>query len=239
MKFNNCIKCGKGVSKNCKKGYCNACRDRSGKNNPFWGKKHSKEIMDRIKRGNSIAFKKLWKTKEYREKVIKGISKPRRKSFKKEQSDRVKEWYKNNLIQKEIRSIEMKKNWANGKIEPNINSINESKLEKNFRAELKKLFPKNNVKKVTIKIKDKWFYPDVKIDKDFIVEFYGDYWHANPHIFKANGIVHHGLTAQQIWHNDIKREEILKKNGFRVFNVWQDEWKNNRKNILRIIKANL
>ncbi len=239
MKFANCLKCGKKVSKNCHLGYCNSCRNRSGKNNPFFGRKHSKETLDRIKKRNSLAFKKLWKTQEYRNKVIRGISKPRREGFKKEQSNRVKEWYKNNPIQKEIRSIEMKKNWASGKIEPNINSINESKLEREFRSELKRIFPKKNVRKSTIRIKGKWFYPDVRIGKDFIIEFYGDYWHANPHIFKSNDIVHHGITAKQIWHTDIEREDALKGGGFRVFVVWQDKWKKSRKNIIRIIKANI
>lgn len=239
MKSNKCLKCGCRVSRNCHLGFCNKCRNRSGKNNPFYGKKHDKETIKRMKIKDSKALKNKWKDEEYKQRVIRGVSKPRRKGFKKEQSDRVKDWYKNNPNQKEIRSVMMKKSWADGKIEPNINSINESKLEKGFRAELKRLFPKKNVRKSTIRIKNKWFYPDVRIGKDFIIEFYGDYWHANPNIFQSNDIVHHSLTAQQIWHNDIEREEILKKNGFRVFTVWQDEWKNSRRNIIRIIRANI
>jgi very-short-patch-repair endonuclease len=239
MKYKNCLKCGTKVSKNCRLGYCNACRNRSGEKNPFYGKKHVKETIEKMKIKDSKAIKNKWKNEEYKQKVIKGVSKPRRESFKKEQSDRVKEWYRNNSNQKEIRSIEMKKNWAIGKIKPNTNSINESKLEKEFRTELKRIFPKRNIRKSTIRIRGKWFYPDVRIDKNFIIEFYGDYWHANPRIFNSNDIIHHGLTAKQIWHNDIKREDILKNNGFRIFTVWQDEWKNNRKNIIRIIRANL
>jgi len=239
MKFKDCLKCGKKVSKNCHLGYCNKCRNRSGKNNPFYGKKHDRTMIENTKKKLSKITKKKWEDKKYRLKVIKGISKPRREGFKKEQSDRVKEWYKNNPKQRESRSLKMKESWDNGRIEPNINSINESKLEKEFRTELKRLFPKKNIRKSTIRIKGRWFYPDIRIGKDLIIEFYGDYWHANPHMFKSTDIVHHRLTARQIWHNDIKRKEILENNGFRVFTVWQEEWKNSRKNILRTIKANL
>lgn len=239
MKFRKCLKCGKKVSKNCHLGYCNACRNRSGKNNPFFSRKHTKKTIDKMKIKDSESIKNKWKNEEYKQKVIKGVSKPRREGFKKEQSNRIKEWYKNNPIQKDIRSIAMKKTWANGKIEPNINSINESKLEKEFRTELKRLFPNKNVRKSTIRIKNRWFYPDIRIGKDFIIEFYGDYWHANPNIFSSEDIVHHGLTAKQIWHNDIERVETLKNNRFRVFTVWQSEWKNSRKNIIRIIKSNI
>lgn len=42
-----------------------------GKGNPFYGKKHSKEFRQR----KSISSKNLWKTKEYREKVIKNTLK--------------------------------------------------------------------------------------------------------------------------------------------------------------------
>lgn len=227
MKYKNCLKCGKEVSKNCHLGYCNKCRDRSGENNPFFGKTHTKKTMDKIKKKNSTAFKRLWKTKEYREKVIKGISKPRREGFKKEQSDRVKKWYKNNPEQKDIRSLKMKESWDNGKIEPNINSINESKLEKDLRKELKKLLPNRNVRKSTLKIEKRWFYPDVRIDDKIIVEFYGNYWHANPKMFKKNDIVHHNLKAIDIWKNDKERIKVLKSNGFKVFIIWQDEYQNN------------
>jgi len=252
MKFKNCLKCGKKVSKNCHLGYCNRCRDRSGKNNPFYGKKHKKETIERTRKKLSIItkklwqdpkystrhskmLKKLWQNSTYREKVIKGTSKPRRESFKKEQSERVKQWYKNNPIQREIRSKQMKESWRLGKIEPNINSINESKIEKEFRAKLKRKLPSRKVRKSTIRIKNKWFYPDVRIDKNIIIEFYGNYWHANPLTYKSNEIVHHNFTAKQIWNNDKERIKILENNGFRVFIVWQDEYQNNKNKIINNI----
>lgn len=239
MKFTNCLKCGKKVSKNCHLGYCNSCRNRSGGNNPFFGKKHDRDMIENTKVKLSKISKNNWNNEEYRNKVISGASKPRKESFKKEQSDRVKEWYKNNPNQKEFRSILMKKSWADGKIKPNINSINESKLEREFRAELKKILIGIKVIKTTIRIGKRWFYPDVKLRKRFLIEFYGDYWHANPKMFSSSDIIHHGLTAQQIWNVDIERKDFLEKNGYKVLTVYQTEWKEMKKHIIKIIKANL
>jgi G:T-mismatch repair DNA endonuclease (very short patch repair protein) len=233
MKHKNCIKCKREISKNCHLGYCNRCRDRSGEKNPFYGKKHNKEMVKKTKDKLSLIIKKRWKDKNYREKVIKGISKPRREGFKKEQSDRVKIWYKNNPNQRDSRSLKMKESWKNGKIEPNINSINESKLEIEFREELKKRLVNRNVRKSTLRIGGRWFYPDARIDKNIIVEFYGNYWHANPKIFKSRDIVHHELTAEQIWKNDKKRIKILVDNGFKIFIVWQDKYQENKEKCIK------
>jgi len=239
MKFKKCLKCRKAVSKNCHLGYCNKCRDRTGKNNPFYGKKHSKESLEKSKKNRSNASKKLWQNKEYRNKVIKAVSKPRKEGFKKEQSDRVLQWYINNPKQRDNRSIKMKESWRQGKIEPNINSINESKLERELREKLIRLLSNRNVRKTTIKINNRWFYPDIRIDKNIIIEFYGDYWHANPKLFKADDIVHNKFTAKQIWSNDKKRIKILEDNGFKVFIVWQDEYQKNKDLVIKNIINNL
>ena len=235
VKFKKCLKCQKKVSKNCHLGHCNNCRDRSGNKNPFYGKKHNREMIEKTKRKLSLISKNKWQNKEYREKVVRGVSKPRRKSFGIQQSERIKNWYRDNPEQRNIRSQKMKKSWIDGKIEPNINSINESKLEKEFRTELKKKLDGRKVKKLTLKIGNKWFYPDVKIDKDILVEFYGNYWHANPKMFKPEDVVHHNLTAKQIWEKDRERIEILKTNGFKVFIVWQSEYQRNKEKVIQTL----
>ena len=239
MRFKNCLKCGIKVSKNCHLGYCNKCRNRSGKNNTFYGRKHKKETIEKVREKLSKISKELWQDKNYRNKVIKGVSKPRRESFKAEQSKRITQWYQDNPKQKEIRSKKMKESWEEGKIEPNINSINESKLEKELREKIIKLLPNRNVRKSTIKINKKWFYPDIRIDKNIIIEFYGNYWHANPRIYKKNDIIHHNLTAEQIWHDNKKRIKILENNRFKVFIVWQDEYQNNENKTIKNIMNNL
>lgn len=48
--IHNCVSCGKKLSYNgmTGKGYCNSCRDRSGNNNPFYGKTHSEETRNKL-----------------------------------------------------------------------------------------------------------------------------------------------------------------------------------------------
>jgi len=233
MKYKNCLNCGKKVSKNCRLGYCNNCRNRSGKNNPFYGKKHTKETIDKIKEVTSLASIEKWKDKEYRNKVIKAVSKPRRKGFKKEQSERIKKWFDDNPIQKDIRRKKMKQSWKDGKIEPNINSINESKFEKDLLKELQERLPNLKIRKRTIRINGKWFYPDISIENNVIIEFFGNYWHANPKIFKDTDIVHHKIYAKDIWKFDKERIEILEKEGFRVFIVWQDLYQLDKEKVIK------
>jgi len=234
-----CKTCNQPILNKNKTGFCNVHRDRTGKNNPFYGHTHSKESLERSKKNRSDATKKLWQNPEYRRKVIKAVSKPRRDGFKKEQSERITRWYQDNPSQRKIRSRAMKKSWVDGRIEPNINSINESKMERELRNKIIELFPNRNVRKSTIRIDERWFYPDIRIDKNIIIEFYGDYWHANPKMFKAEDIVHHNLTAKQIWDNDKKRINILKNNGFNVSIIWQKEYLNNKNKVVKQIINNL
>ena len=141
-----------------KTGYCNLHRDRTGKNNSFYGKKHNKKTIEIIKIKNSQISKNLWKNKIYRDKIIKGVSKPRISSFKNEQSIRIKQWYKDNPVQKDIRSKAMRKNWKNGIITKNNFSCNESTLEKNFISDLRNKTGLDIIKK-TIKGEKRWFFP--------------------------------------------------------------------------------
>ena len=234
-KYTNCLKCGNPVSKNCKLGFCGKCRNRSGENNPFFGKKHNPKTIQATKSKLSKIAKNLWQDPSYQNKVIKGVSKPRKSSFRAEQSKRMESWYSNNPEQIKLRSEAMKKAWKDGKIEPHINSINESKDERKLLAEIKNLFPDHNVRKSTIKIDDRWFYPDIRIDDDLIIEFYGDFWHGNPSKYKPNDILARNMTAKQIWQKDKERIEILRKNGFKIIVVWQSDYKNDHQKVIQKI----
>jgi len=207
---------------NQKKLLCSSCC-KKGKRNPFYNKKHSNETISKIKITTSSKSKELWKNKEYRNKVINGISKPRKISFKKEQSERITKWYKDNPKQREIRSKSMKKSWDNGCIIPNPSSINRSKGEiKLFEYLSRKLSAKVEEKR-TIFVDEKWFLPDIIINDNIIVEYFGDYWHGNPKLYKRNDLIAHKVLAKDVWKRDKNREEILKKNGYNIIVVWSSD----------------
>jgi hypothetical protein len=124
-------KCNKELPKQNTSGFCNHCRDRSGEKNPFYGKKHKKEILEQAKIKISRSLVKKWKEEnEYREKVIKGISEPRSKEFGDNQSKRILLWYKEHPEQRTLRSEIMTKSWKEGKI---VYDANNSSNSNNFR----------------------------------------------------------------------------------------------------------
>lgn len=227
-----CTECGISITDKNKSGYCNIHRDRTGVNNPFYGKTHSQETVDRIKEATSKNSKELWKNEEYRQKVIAGVSKPRREGFKEEQSARVTQWYKDNPEQKTLRSITMKKSWNDGKIEPNSNSINSSKLEKALFKDVKGIALDVEQLKTIKDSSGRWMFPDILVEGRVIIEFYGDYWHANPRKYKEKDIVHHNITAKEIWDRDKERINRLNNMGYCVEVVWEDEYKNDKEAVL-------
>lgn len=228
-----CITCNRLLLDRNKSGFCNIHRDRTGKNNPFFGKKHTKQTIDIIKIKNSEISKARWKDDEYRNKVISGVSKPRKESFKKEQSERILQWYKDNPVQKELRSEHMKNSWKKGLIPKSKNNkMNKSKMQKSFFELLKSVYPFAE-EDVTLKINGRWFFPDVIIQKDgVIIEFLGDYWHANPDIYGANDIIHHGVSALDIWNNDTERIRTMETLGYTVYKVWENEYKKDKEGII-------
>lgn len=125
-----CLKCGKELSKNCKGEHCGKHRDRSGANNPFYGKTHTAETKRRIVKQTRAASKKLCENESYRKKVIEGVSKPRNEEGKKNISNAVSEWYKSNPDQRIIRSQNMKRMWEDSVI--TIGDHGRSRLEDEF-----------------------------------------------------------------------------------------------------------
>ena len=68
----------------------------------------------------------------------------------------------------------------------------------------------------------KMFKPDLLYGNK-IIEFFGDFWHANPTKYPASYFHRHKeMTAQDIWDYDRKRTDDLESQGYHVFIIW--EW---------------
>jgi G:T-mismatch repair DNA endonuclease (very short patch repair protein) len=215
-------------------GFCNHCRDRSGKKNPFYGKLHTKETIDRLKLSCGESSKLKWENKEYRNKVIKSTSKPRNPSFGKEQSKRVTQWYKNNPEQIDLRRESMKKSWLNGKIISNGYSCNRSKIQESLLKDIEKIYGQKLPIK-TLRFSDgSYLFPDIIIeDIGLIIELYGNFWHASPKRYLPDDIIYRGITAKEIWNRDNKRLEKLTLLKYQVIIIWEYEYTNNKEGILR------
>jgi len=75
------------------------------------------------------------------------------------------------------------------------------------------------------------------IYKTYVIEFNGDYWHANPSIYEDeyfNQTVK--KYAKEIRQNDLDRISNLHILGYNVFTIWESDWKKNRLLVLEQVK---
>lgn len=56
-----------------------------------------------------------------------------------------------------------------------------------------------------------------------LLEVNGDYWHANPKIYKASDIMINGKTAQEIWDYDAKFRDCLIGSQFKLIYLWEND----------------
>lgn len=90
----------------------------------------------------------------------------------------------------------------------------------------------------SLNIPQEYRYNRIKLGKSFIkpdaydpktntiYEFYGDFWHGNPKIYdpqEENKAVK--KTFGQLYKNTLKRERALKKAGYKLVFIWEDDWK--------------
>ena len=220
-----CSVCGVAIVNRNVGGQCALHRDRSGQKNPFWGKRHSLDTIEKARIKCAESSKALWGNPVYRARVITGVSKPRRLGFKQEQSDRVTQWYLIHPGQKALRSACMKKTWSDGRmVQSRRPSCCRSKLEIKFIGELKERLDLREF--AVLRDKSCHYFPDAILDRDgVIVEFLGDYWHANPKKYRADDVVHHGILAKNIWDRDDRRVKGLERMGYKVMQVWGADYK--------------
>lgn len=67
-----------------------------------------------------------------------------------------------------------------------------------------------------------------------LIEFYGDYWHANPEMYNADDIVDWSMgsrTAKEVWEYDKQKRELATKHGFKIEIVWESDWKHCRSSV--------
>lgn len=78
---------------------------------------------------------------------------------------------------------------------------------------------------------------------NIVIEVNGDYWHANPFIYKPDDIISYpkGLfSAASIWEKDEKRISEIKSMGYKVYIIWESDLKSNTyKDIFEEIKREM
>jgi hypothetical protein len=66
-----------------------------------------------------------------------------------------------------------------------------------------------------------------------IIEFNGDYWHANPAIYESSWVnKNSNLTAEEIWKYDRDKNRFAENMGYSVFVVWENDYRKNKDEII-------
>ena len=81
---------------------------------------------------------------------------------------------------------------------------------------------------------------DFLVDKKYIVECYGDFWHCNPHQYTSS-YFNRGKkkTAEEIWERDTQRKQQFEKMGYKFLCLWETDIRNNPKIVRSKIKKNI
>ncbi len=118
-----------------------------------------------------------------------------------------------------------------------------SKVERKFVQWLQNTFPKTTMELFCMSTghvfictapntgKIIHYYPDVYIpSKKLIIEFYGDYWHANPQIYTSEDDSRFVFSlVHEIRERDAYRKNALEKeHGVKFQIVWENDWKHHR-----------
>lgn len=77
-------------------------------------------------------------------------------------------------------------------------------------------------------LKKYYKYDFVLTNKKICIEFNGDYWHANPLLYKPNDIIRlkgGSKKAVEIWVNDSRKKKIIEKDGYKVYYIWEIDYR--------------
>ena len=239
-----CKHCGKALSDKNKTGSCAHCRmtiDQRGVGNHRFGKKLTDEEKSRC----AEKTRTLWKQNGYREKVIANATGLHRgEEFSKGQSIRTKASYDRIDGLREQRGSLFSQCWKDGRNHFRTKKSKKSREEREIFEYLKTL-GKYCISDDEICIGDnKYIAPDMIVNGKVVVEFYGDYFHANPLVHKADEyIVKKGMTAKELWGVDDRRKKCLESVGYHVLIVWQHDYRIDKTktllNLVREIDLNL
>ena len=81
--------------------------------------------------------------------------------------------------------------------------------------------------------KNRYFADIISKKYNIIIEFNGTYWHCDKRFYKPD--FYHTTkkkTAKQIWLEDSERISDFENNGYKVFLIWEYDYKLNKNNII-------
>lgn len=128
----------------------------------------------------------------------------------------------------------------------------EKKISLEFISKILKRLPKQNTylygnAEFSLQIKAYTYsYDFYCTETKKIVEFHGDYFHANPKLYSHDDIIKcrgHKYKAGDIWRKNYYKVKNTIEFGYEIYVVWEDEYKHNKKRTIEnalefLLKAN-
>jgi len=121
----------------------------------------------------------------------------------------------------------------------NIKGYNISKLETRIQEILNEMGISYTTQFCLKNEKMRRFYDFLLIDIKLIIEVNGDYWHANPKLYKENDILNYKKfgtrTAKDMWIKDEFKKDFAEKKGYIVMYIWESEINENKYNLTNFV----
>jgi hypothetical protein len=207
------------------------------KKNNIAGNKNSCDRNENEIRANSKRCKEYWILRGFSEEEAKQLISELQITFSLEKcidkygfeegterwKERQKKW-QNTLNSKPIEEREK----INKKKKPIIGPI--SKAEKELFEHLKNLGIAVDKQFSLSRNDGRWYHYDI-VYNNKIIEFNGDYWHANPKKYNESDIFSRNMkvcTASDIWRKDREKIECAIRNNFEVMIVWESDYKKDK-----------
>lgn len=81
-------------------------------------------------------------------------------------------------------------------------------------------------------------YDFVDTKNKIVIEFNGDFWHGNPKLYKSSDIIKKSnfcMKVEDIWTRDKLKNEHMENLGYKVFVVWEFDYRLNKDDIVEDI----
>jgi hypothetical protein len=78
--------------------------------------------------------------------------------------------------------------------------------------------------KIVAEDKIHYFYYDIVLENR-IIEYNGNYWHANPQIYGPHDVIRGGEKAEEIWAYDKIKIQTAINNGYELLILWESDYK--------------
>jgi G:T-mismatch repair DNA endonuclease (very short patch repair protein) len=71
--------------------------------------------------------------------------------------------------------------------------------------------------------KHMWHYNYDMVFGKYIIEVQGDFWHANPELYKADDLIMGKIIARDLWIKDERKKKKANENGYTLIPIWENE----------------